>query len=412
MRIGLSVLTHAGQNLWENGIGQNILFLADLLQQIPFVEAVLLLNCGDQPTLAAQADARARALPLVAPREAGDALDVIIEMGGGLDVAWLDLMRARGKRVVFHCCGQPYVNLVEPIVFERPNYAARYDRCDAVWYLPKDARHAPLLRTLYRCDAEQVPYLWDARFVAARAAEIGALGLRYGYEPVRRGLRVAIFEPNVSVVKAACVPMLICDAAYRAEPDAVEAMHVLNTLHMTEHPTLLHLAHSLDLVKQQCAVFHGRHDVVGFLAQHADAVVSHQWTNAQNYNHLDVLYGDYPLIHNAAWLRDAGYYYPDFEIDAGAQALLSAVHTHARGLQTYRARARDVFRQVDPLARANQDAYARALWRLAPQRAGGARAAGAADEPPHAGAANTAGPAPASPAARGARATPAPGGSA
>ena len=44
MRIGISVLTHAGQNIWENGMGQNVLFLARLLQRIGFVESVTLID--------------------------------------------------------------------------------------------------------------------------------------------------------------------------------------------------------------------------------------------------------------------------------------------------------------------------------------------------------------------------------
>ncbi|CAB3773252.1 DUF2827 family protein [Paraburkholderia humisilvae] len=372
MRIGISVLTHAGQNIWENGLGQNVLFLADLLTDVEFVQSVILINCGDQEQLPPQVDARARALPLVKPCEAGDLVDVIIEMSGGLDVAWLDLMRARGKRVIFNCCGQPYVNLIEPIIFNRAPYAARYERCDEVWYLSKDTQHAPLLRMLFRCDAFEVPFLWDARFVTTRAQEIAPLGFKFGFQaPHGAGLRVAIFEPNVSVVKASSIPMLICEEAYRTDSRTVPAMHVLNTLHMTEHQTLLHLANSLDIVRQQRATFHGRHDVVGFMAQHGDAVVSHQWANEQNYNHLDVLHGDYPLIHNARWLRDAGYYYPDFDIAAGGQALVRAVGEHHKGLESYRGRTRDVYAKVSPAARVNREAYARRLWRLVRGRVSG-----------------------------------------
>lgn len=47
MRIGISVFTHAGQNVWENGLGQNVFYLARLLRTLPFVEEVLLLNCAD-----------------------------------------------------------------------------------------------------------------------------------------------------------------------------------------------------------------------------------------------------------------------------------------------------------------------------------------------------------------------------
>ena len=53
---------------------------------------------------------------------------------------------------------------------------------------------------------------------------------------------MAIFEPNVSVVKCSNIPMLVCDEAFRADPAQVDFMHVLNTLHLKDHPTLLYLA--------------------------------------------------------------------------------------------------------------------------------------------------------------------------
>ena len=65
MRIGISVITHAGQNIWENGMGQNVLFLARLLQRIEFVESVTLVDVGDQQTMPPQVDLAAMGLSLV-----------------------------------------------------------------------------------------------------------------------------------------------------------------------------------------------------------------------------------------------------------------------------------------------------------------------------------------------------------
>ncbi|PQV50644.1 DUF2827 domain-containing protein [Paraburkholderia sp. BL21I4N1] len=371
MRIGISVVTHAGQNIWQNGLGQNVIFLAELFQRLPFVQSVVLIDVGDQGVMPAQVDLAARNLRLMRTHEATDQVDVIVEMGGALDIEWLDLMRARGKKVAFYCCGQPYVGLAEPAVFSKPTHASRPDRCDEVWYLPKDAAFAPMMRMLHRCEVHEAPFVWHPQFIQQRMQEVEALGMRYGYAAhdtttagARRGLRVAIFEPNISVVKTSLVPMLVCDEAYRADPGAVETMHVLNTLHLKDHPTMLYLANSLDLVREHKATFHGRHDIVGFMVQHADAIVSHQWQNDQNYGYLDALYGDYPLVHNSPWLRDAGYYYRGFDARAGAAQLQHAAVGHASGLDDYRARSQRLFAEVDPFSQHNLDAYADRLLHL------------------------------------------------
>jgi hypothetical protein len=365
MRIGISVLSHEGQNIWQNGLGQNVIFLAELFQRLPIVQSVLLIDVGDQGVMPPQVDLASRNIRLLSAREATDEVDVIIEMGGALDVQWLDLMRAHGKKVVFYCCGQPYVALAEPAIFWKPAYAARPDRCDEVWLLPKDAAFAPMMRTLHRCAVHEAPFIWHPHFVERRVQEVAELtGLRYGYRGrdvagarTSASLRVAIFEPNISVVKTSSIPMLVCDEAYRSNADVVEAMHVLNSLHLKDHPTMLHLANSLDLVREHRATFHGRHDIVGFMVQHADAIVSHQWRNEQNYSYLDALYGDYPLIHNSSWLKDAGYYYHGFDAREGASQLQRAATRHATDLSDYRARSQRVFDAVDPFNQCNLDAY-------------------------------------------------------
>jgi hypothetical protein len=371
MRVGISVLSHESQSIWQNGLGQNVVFLAQAFQRLPLVHSVVLIDVGSEQKLPSEVDAIAPGLRIVTQQEATDDVDVIIEMAGALDCQWLDLMRARGHKVVYFCCGQPYVGLIEPAVFERPVYASRPDRCDAVWLMPKDRLCVPFLRTLHRCPVHIVPFIWHAAFVELRIAEVKAHALQYRYdansaarEAAGGGLRVAIFEPNISVVKAGSIPMLVCDEAHRADRGSVSAMHALNTLHMKDHLTMLHLANSLDLVREHRATFHGRHDTVGFMAQHADAVVAHQWGNDQNYIYLDVLYGDYPLIHNSPWLAGAGYYYPGFDAAEGGRLLRAAAHHHGEQLDAYRARSRAVFEAVNPFRQANLDVFEKRLRAL------------------------------------------------
>ncbi|CAJ0809162.1 hypothetical protein LMG19083_04864 [Ralstonia psammae] len=371
MRIGISVLTHAGQSLWENGIYQNVLFLARGLRALPWVEEVVLLDCGDQAVL--PADAAGLDFRVMAPRAATELIDVAIEMGGGLSIEWIDYLRARGKKVVFHCCGQPYVALLEPTVFGTSGYAARAQRCDEVWILPKDRAFMPMLRTLHRCPVIEVPYLWEPVFLQQRIAALAEHGVRFGYEAEHRptggprALRVGVFEPNISVVKTCTVPTLIADAAYRAQPESVAALHVLNSVQMQTHPTFRFLIDSLELTRAGKTVLEQRHDFVGYTGQHIDAVVSHQWQNPQNYLYLDALYGGYPLVHNSPWL-EAGYAYPEFDIRAGAMCLIQAAHGHDANLRTYRAQAQAFLARLSPLAPANGSAYARRLLALTSAR--------------------------------------------
>ncbi|WP_370652032.1 DUF2827 domain-containing protein [Caballeronia sp. TF1N1] len=373
IRIGISVVTHQGQNIWQNGLGQNVIFLAEALQRLPFVESVSLIDVGDQNAMPPQVDLSSRKVRIMRAADATNHVDVIFEMGGALDTQWLDLMRARGKKVVYYCCGQPYVGLIEAPVFDKPVHVMRPDRYDEIWLMPKDRLSIPMMRTLHRCDVHLVPFIWHPQFLEQRIAEVSEHGLHFGYQrrsgtsledpPHAQGFRVAMFEPNISVVKTSSIPMLVCEEAYRAVPSSVSHMHVLNSLHMKDHPTLVQMANSLNIVKDSKATFHGRNDIAGFMAQYADAVVSHQWGNDQNYLYLDVLYGGYPLVHNSPWL-DAGYYYPDFNAQEGGRQLLLAAREHDASLADYRARAQRVIDSVNPFQLANLDSFANRLLHL------------------------------------------------
>lgn len=366
MKIGISILITRGFNIWSNGLNQNILFLAQTLRASEACSEVVLINCGDSALPKDQVNLDDWGVRVVSQHEIGDSLDVIIEMGGAVDLKILDLQRARGKKVVWFAIGSAFVSLVEPIIFDKPSFFARPSRCDEIWLLPQHMRFAPMLRTLYHCPVWQVPYLWSPHFIEQRKLQTAQAGFEYGFKvPAQTPLRLAIFEPNISVVKNCVIPMLGADIAYRRNPKAIEHLFTLNTLHMKEHPTMLYLANSLDLVKQHHATFEGRHDIVGFMAEFANAVISHQWDNEQNNLYLDVLWGDYPLIHNSPWIADAGYYYPEFEAEILADGLLDAWQNHARNLVTYRQKSQRIFDAVDPLNSENVSAYADRLLSLA-----------------------------------------------
>ncbi|KAB0644812.1 DUF2827 family protein [Burkholderia latens] len=366
MRIGISVLTHSGHSVWENGLGQNVCYFAQLLRGLPFVTDIVLLNCGDQNALAPEVEAAALGLRLIAPREATDLVDVVFEMGGGLDVEWLDHMRALGKKVVFFCCGQPYVGLIEPTIFKKDGYFARATRCDEIWILEKDREFAPMLRALHRCPVVEVPFLWDPVFVEQRVRAVEAAGLTFGYQPMPdlvspRRLRVSIFEPNISVVKCCTIPLLICEAAHRIDAEAIDRVHVLNSVQMKDHPTFSFMTSSLELGKKNKLHLDHRHDFVGYASQYVDAVVAHQWNNTQNIVYLDALYGGYPLIHNSPWLGTVGYFYTESRVNEGAGQLLNAAYMHDVAFRDYQAETRAFLARLSPANAKNRSDYARTL---------------------------------------------------
>ncbi len=357
--VGISLFARDGQAIWENGIHQNIAFLAMMLKRSDRVGPVYFVNGGDANALPAGLEPDGLDVQLVKPADITHELDVVIEMGAQLPVEWMRHVKARGTKCVAFFCGHTYSGLGETPIFEKPSgHIFNGTQFDEVWVLEKSKKiDVPLLRTLLRTSVHIVPHIWSPHFLERRVTALNVEGATFGYRPGRRPWRLATLEPNISVVKSCHYPMLACDAFYRSRPDAVKHMFVVNAMHMKAHPTFLHFANSLDLVRQHKASFEPRQDLPGLMARHADAVVSHHWENSQNYLYYDVLYGDYPLIHNSPLLDDAGYYYPDFDAAAGARALLDAWLHHDEHLDDYRTKARRLLQSVSIDSAANLDAF-------------------------------------------------------
>ncbi|MGU7775994.1 DUF2827 domain-containing protein [Burkholderia sp. MR1-5-21] len=357
--VGISLFARDGQAIWENGIHQNIAYLAMMLKQSDRIGPVYFLNGGDAHALPAGLDLDGLDVPLVQPGDVTHELDVVIEMGAQLPVEWLKHMKALGKKRIACFVGHTYSGLTETPIFDKPSgHIFNGAPFDEVWVLEKSQTiDVPLLRTLTRAPVHTIPHIWSPYFLDRRIAALASEGVTFGYQPGRAAWRLATLEPNISVVKTCHYPMLACEELYRARPEAVEHLFVVNAMHLKEHPTFLHFANSLDLIREHKASFEPRIDLPGFMARHADAVVSHHWENPQNYLYYDVLYGGYPLIHNSTLLGDAGYYYPDFDAAAGGRALLDAWQHHDARLDDYRAKTDRLLKSVSIDNPANLDAF-------------------------------------------------------
>jgi hypothetical protein len=367
LKVGVSILVRKGeQSLWENGIFQNCLFLAMLLGRSPRVDTAFLVAGGGDGTPDDAASFLADSpVPVIDMGTAAGELDVMIEMSAQLAREWVVAFREKGGKIVSMRVGNDYVIDIERMIFDKPHgllvTAAPYH---AVWTLAEYERTCvPYFASAFRAPVTVVPHLWSPIVLDRAMARLGE-GARFGYEPGRRRWRVGMFEPNICMVKTSHIPLLCCEVAHRADPDVLEHVFAYNTFHLKEQRAFSGFALSLDIVRHGIASFEGRFPIWQSLAANVDAVVSHQWENAQNYVYYEALHGAYPLIHNSHLLEDCGYRYHDFDCEEGGSALLRAFAQHDAGLEGYRARARRLLARLDPEAEHNVRIYGEAIDRL------------------------------------------------
>lgn len=366
LRVGVTLHLREGQqSIWENGIFQNCAFLVQLLNRSPAVKRAVLVNGGDQFADPDGMMLRGTGLTVMGLTEALQTLDVVIEMSSLLPDEWVRQFRARGGRYAWMRVGNDYVIDIERAMFDRPSGALLGDKqYDAVWTLPEYERSCvDYFAVSARAPVRILPHLWTPHFFERGIATLPA-GASFGYQPGRPRWRVCSFEPNVCMVKTSFIPMLVAEEAYRAEPGFLDTLRVLNTLHMKEQPHFLHFARTLDVVNHGAATFEARYAVYEFMALYGDCIVSHHWENGQNYVYYEALYGGYPLVHNSEFIRDQGYYYPDFDCQEGGRALLRAFHEHDENLPAYRDKARELLRALDVENPDNVRIYTEELLRL------------------------------------------------
>ena len=341
--------------LYENGLRQNVLFLYQMFAAAPGCRRVHLLNHGDGEFTGWPADLGMDGVPVTRTAEVVDDLDVILIIGASIEVAELNSFRARGIRVVGYKGGNGGVISLEAIVATPARTdAERYldiDCFDALWMTPQHLHtYAGWCRTLYRVPVEPIPQIWAPTFIDHRD---GKLRRRFGYVPGSPAWRVGIMDPNITVMKTSHIAMLVCEAAYRAQPAALSEILVSNTDKHRENPHFVSFASALRATKAGIMSFEPRFVSADFLTNHCDAVVTHHWENGLNYLYYEVLHGGYPLIHNSAFLRDHGYYYPDFAADTGGEVLLAAFASHDANLDAYRATNAALVARLAPVNPAN-----------------------------------------------------------
>ncbi|GAG25958.1 unnamed protein product, partial [marine sediment metagenome] len=182
-----------------------------------------------------------------------------------------------------------------------------------------------------------------------------APGLAFEYTPGPGPKAVAIYEPNINIVKTCQIPMLVCELAYRQRPELFEAVYATNTAGLKDQLTFKGFYSALDIARNKAAdgktvlSCEPRYIFPFFQAKHADIVVSWQWENALNYAYYEALYGHYPLVHNSPMLPEhVGYRYHGFDAHDGAEALIKALTEHDASRERYNTIADDFLETVHP----------------------------------------------------------------
>jgi hypothetical protein len=356
-------------DVFTNGIKQNALFFYDLLKIIGY-DVVFIVNDNEyenaiKPNFWNITDKYSYI-------RVSDSLKtpfhIVIQFGFQLITYHLDFLKASSVKTVYYVCGNSYLIESEICLYKKgsinisPQYSEfKYHHFSQLWLIPQmDNTCKYYLQTLHRSEAIIVPFIWSPTIIETYEKE---LGTSIAYKPVEQNKRIAIFEPNLSLMKWCFPALLVCENAHRQlkNKDLIKRISVTNVL-TTSNETfnidfLNKMVKSLDLFSSKKISIESRYNSLYFMSKHSDIAVSHQMENNLNYLYLDLVWMGWPMVHNANLCKDVGYYYDGFNYEEGGKILKNVILNHDKNAEDYMKQNRAIIDRYLPTNTVLQEQY-------------------------------------------------------
>jgi hypothetical protein len=368
-KIGITfTVPKQAMDVFTNGIKQNVLFFYDLLHNIGY-DVVLIVNDNeydnaiklnfwnikDKYSYISVSDSMKKPFHLV------------FQFGFQIMTSHLDFLMASSIKTVFYVCGNAYFIESDCCLYKKDKVLTlqyndfKYHHFNQLWLIPQlinTCKH--YLQTLHRVEAVEAPFIWSPTIMETYEKELGASIV---YKTVEQNKRIAIFEPNLSLMKWCFPALLVCENAQRQIKNKnlikrISVTNVLDTSNDTFNIGLLNtMVKSLDLFSSKKISIEYRYNSLYFMSKYADIAVSHQMENNLNYLYLDLAWMGWPIVHNANLCKDVGYYYDGFNYEEGGNILKNVILNHDENADEYMKRNREIIDRYLPTNKALQEQY-------------------------------------------------------
>ncbi len=366
MKIGITF--NSTRNIWSSGASQMLYFLGDMLQRNGF-NCTFLINDSMPPFL--KSNFRCVFLSKV-PDIKSLKLDYLIigdlipDLGLLSEILTCD--QHKTKCIYFNLENKFFTD-TEDILFSSPASNSPVSRAsneigfifDEIWLLPHLLYQKTYLESLFKDKPiKEVPYLWDSYFINDSISKTQKEKLLYTPDSPELN-RACIFEPNSNIVKNCLIPLFICNSAYVHPKSKLKNVNIFNCKKLRATTRFNNLINHTQIVKDKVVYFNNRWCVLDALERWRGAVVTHQTLNELTNLYFETLYLGLPLIHNSPLLEDYGYYYKDFDLDAGAQQLVYSLLFHKENFDYYQGASKQCLHEYSSYNPQNIEKYKKLL---------------------------------------------------
>lgn len=337
--------------IFNNGLFQNIYTLCDMLQKEGTYDTFLYVGVlpADVDPKTAMITFSGLNIKVLVLKDVVDGKlptpDLFIEAGSPVPNAWLEKLykinpRLKvvplkyGNDVLGHVENAIRMPGTEGVGKKRDSTLLDKTKRDIIWASAHFAEFEQFYKWRYDAKIFRVaPFVWSSQYLDhVIKSDNVEISNEFG--------RVAIVEPNISIVKTAIAPVAIIDAASQ-KSDAMKKGVTFCTEQWCDDPYHIKWVKDLHVYRNNKLTFNARYRFAHIFAKSANAglkvfdcgtLLSHHFHNGLNYVYLEALYLGIPLVHNSEFMKDAGYYYDGWNVIDGADALIRAIETGREGL--------------------------------------------------------------------------------
>jgi hypothetical protein len=347
---------------YANGIRQNALYFFELLNNMNYDVKLIVSNNSRVTNVFDEIEFYKYHYVKVENIFCED-FNLIFSFGFSLPKTVLTTLRASGVKIVSYFCGNAYLIDSEKILYNQHkertiNYeTTELNVYDQLWSIPqmyKQNKH--YWETLHRAKCIQVPFIWSPNSIHFIQNVLGLKNDESLLYKKKEG-KLAVFEPNISLMKW-CLPcVLIAEMAHR-KFNNIRHLYITNMelgktpeemkINQFNNAEFNNLCKCMDLFHAKKITAEKRFITLEFMSKYADIAVSHQWENPLNYLYFDLAWMGWPILHNAHLCKDVGYYYSEFNYEEASEKLNEIINNHDANKKEYLRYNREVIYQYVP----------------------------------------------------------------
>ena len=328
--------------LFRNGLTQNIVVLYDLFESMGYKSYLLQYNHNstsdkkqflNKYSIITANELIRNPMPIKA----------FIEIGMSVDSTTRQYLHSNGAKIAKLYLG----NILNIDIETIQNYTNMFfnhhvvGEIDEVWVSPHYKQHIDYAAVLNRTEISKskvVPYVWEPYFIKQYCSND-----EIEWKPPTNWTQqdIVIMDPNISFQKCYFYSLLLVEAFSKKYPEWQGKVQIINGDKIKIEPNSYNFVlPSLSLYNNGRIILHNRKNIYTILKDHpSSCFMTHQWNNDFNYMTLELLYCNYPILHNSEGWDNFGYVYSIDKWDEAIETLHNALKNHKENLNVYKTHA-------------------------------------------------------------------------